>query len=164
MRTFLKVTASAFVLSIVAASAQGTMTTAGAPANPLVPGAAATAPSDVPAGVALPAIPKANHYVCYPATGQFTSRTVWLGDQFGSRNVKVIRITRVCTPATKRANNQVYPIIDPKLHYTCYAIQYEGAALPPVVTNDQFGARVLKLLPATEVCLPAGKIKYPGTN
>ncbi len=158
MKTFLMVAASTFVLSVAMASAQGT-TAAVAPANPVVPAETATAPTDVPVGIALPAIPTGNHYVCYPArsTAQFKPRGATFRDQFGVWTATVVGITRICTPAEKRANNRVYPMVNRNLHLTCYAIRSPARA-PSVVTNDQFGARRLILSPATEVCLPAGKI------
>jgi hypothetical protein len=163
MRTNLMVAASAFVLSAAMASAQGN-TTAGAPINPLVPRATTTAPAGVPAGVALPAIPIANHYVCYPVkeTAQFKPRTATFSDQFGTWTVTVLGITHLCTPALKRAEGKVYEMVNKNLHMTCYKIRYQGGALPKVLTNDQFGPQTLYLSPATTVCLPAGKIPLKG--
>jgi hypothetical protein len=162
MRTLLKVAAAAsaaIVLSVAMASAQGTLTTR-APVSPLIPGTATTAPTGLPAGVALPAIPIANHYVCYPVkeTAQFKPRTATFHDQFGTWTATVLGITHLCTPADKRAEGKVYPMVNPKLHMTCYKIKYQGGALPKVLTNDQFGPQTLYLSPATTVCLPAGKI------
>ena len=158
MRTLLKVAASAFVLSAAMASAQGTLTT-GAPAT-LVPATPAATATGLPAGVALPAIPIGNHYVCYPVkeTTQFTPRTATFHDEFGTFTAKVLKITHLCNPALKRADGKVYEMTNPNLHLTCYSISYQGPLPPPVITNDQFGPRKLYLAPATTVCLPAGKI------
>lgn len=159
MRTYLKVAASAFVLSAAMASAQGTLTTRAPTA--LVPGAVT---AGMPAGVALPAIPIGNHYVCYPVkeAAQFKPRTATFQDQFGTWTATVLKITHLCTPAMKRADGKVYEMVNRNLHLTCYAIRYQGGALPPVLTNDQFGPQKLILGPATTVCLPAGKIPLKG--
>ena len=161
MRTHLRLAAaaSALVLSGAVASAQGTMTT-GAPANPLVPGTVTTNPNGLPVGVALPAIPVGNHFVCYPVkeTTQFTPLTATFHDEFGTFTARVQKITHLCNPALKRANGKVYEMVNPNMHLTCYAIVYQGPPPPPVITNDQFGPRKLYLAPPTTVCLPAGKI------
>jgi hypothetical protein len=161
MKTHLMVAAgaTAFVLSVAMVSAQGTLTTR-APANPLVPATPAATATGVPAGVALPAIPIGNHYVCYPVkeSAQFKQRTATFHDQFGTWTATVLGITHLCTPAEKRAEGKVYPMVNPKLHMTCYKIKYQGGALPKVLTNDQFGPQTLYLSPATTVCLPAGKV------
>ncbi len=123
-----------------------------------VPGGLTSA-ATLPAGVALPAIPKGNHYVCYPVKVEnFKPRTVTFRDQFGAWTVTVIRPTHLCTPAEKRADNRFYPMTDPKLHMMCYAIGYNGKPLPPVLVNDQFGGLKLTLGQASTVCLPAGKV------
>jgi hypothetical protein len=141
--------ATVFTFSGAMALAQGTMS---GPMNDnsLVPGAAPQS--------ALPSIPVGNHYVCYPVKGaQFKPRTATFRDQFGAWTVTVIGITRLCAPAEKRADGKVYEMVNKGLHLTCYTIRYQGGALPPVMTNDQFGPQKLTLAPATEVCLPAGK-------
>ncbi|MDE2134097.1 MAG: hypothetical protein KGJ49_05820 [Alphaproteobacteria bacterium] len=161
MKTHKKIAfaASALVLSVAVASAQG-VTGAPSPNNPLVP--TGTTVPIVPAGTVptnLPPIPVGNHYVCYPvkALTQFKPHTAVFHDQFGTWNVYVLSITRLCTPALKRADGRVYEMVNPRLHMTCYQIRYQTGPLPPVITNDQFGPLRLTLSPATEVCLPAGK-------
>jgi len=127
MRTHLKLAAaaSAFVMSVAVASADGAMTT-GAPANPLVPGTLTTNPNGLPAGVAIPAIPIGNHYVCYPVreSTQFIPRTATFHDEFGTFTATVQKITHLCNPALKRADGKVYEMVNPQMHLTCYAITY----------------------------------------
>lgn len=111
----------------------------------------------------IPPIPKGNHYICYPAafTDPFIVRKATFTDQFGTWNVKVLGITRLCVPARKTIGHTIFDIINPDVHLTCYRITLgSNNPLPPVITNDQFGAHLsVKLSPPTEVCLPAGKLK-----
>lgn len=114
----------------------------------------------------LPAIPKGNHYICYPATftDPFIIRKATFADQFGIWNVKVLGISRLCVPARKKIDGKVFEIVDPADHLTCYKIELlSNNHLPPVNTNDQFGGHLnVRLTAPTEVCLPAGKLKLVG--
>lgn len=117
-------------------------------------------PNGLPVGIAIPAIPVGNHYVCYPVreSTQFTPRVATFHDEFGTFTATVQKITHLCNPALKRADGKVYEMVNPNMHLTCYAITYQGPPPPPVITNDQFGPRKLYLAPPTTVCLPAGKV------
>ena len=109
--------------------------------------------------MAAPALPKGNHYVCYPVKVEgFKQRVATFRDQFGVWTMTVIKPTHLCTPAEKRADNQLFPVVDPKLHMLCYSVKYEGKAPPSVQVTDQFGTLKMGLNPATTVCLPANKI------
>jgi hypothetical protein len=142
--------ATALLCSVGMAFAQGTLTAA--------PGTFTSMTTSVPPGVAVPDIPKGNHYVCYPVkVEQFKPRVATFRDQFGVWSMTVIKPTHLCTPAEKRADNRVYPMTDPRLHMVCYDVKYNGRTLPPVITNDQFGPMKLVLGQASTVCLPAGK-------
>ena len=107
-----------------------------------------------------PPIPKGNHYVCHPAkVEKFAERKASFADQFGAIDVVVTGITRVCTPAEKRYNNQITPVVDKSLHLVCYSIKPSQAQkLPKVLTNDQFGPETIVLAQPNEICLPAGKL------
>ena len=139
--------AAALLLSFGFASAQGT----------------ATAPLAAPAKSEPPKVPVGNHYVCYPVKSQeFTERDASFSDQFFGRSVKVVAITRLCTPAAKKVGTRETKIVNGDLHLVCYAIKPNPKTkVPPpppaVLTNDQFGLRTLNMAEPTEVCLPAGK-------
>ena len=104
-------------------------------------------------------IPKGNHYVCYPVKVEtFKQRTATFVDQFGTWKMTVIKPVQLCTPAEKRIEKTVFPMIDPKLHVLCYEVKYEGKTPPKVQVTDQFGVLKMGLNPATTVCLPASKL------
>ena len=114
----------------------------------------------------IPAIPRGNHYICYPAsfTDPFIRRTAFFTDQFGTWKVVVLGITKLCVPARKTIGRTTFDMVDPAAHLTCYKIELGTPnQLPRVITNDQFGAHLrVRLSLPTEVCLPAGKLKLAG--
>lgn len=147
MKAFI-IGASAGALLSSLALAQPATTTPTHPAGTL-----ATAPLTT-----LTAIPKGNHYVCYPVKAeQFKERKVTFKDQFGVWTMVIVKPTTLCTPAEKRADNKVFEMVDPKLHLMCYQVRYESKAPPYVQVTDQFGTSKMGLYQATTVCLPANK-------
>lgn len=83
-------------------------------------------------------LPLANHYKCYPAQGAPVNTTVGLSDQFFSRNAVVFEPRWFCAPCEKRLlNGTVYPMVDPKQHYTVYEIDYTNTFWPARI-SDQF--------------------------
>ena len=59
----------------------------------------------------------------YPCQGNPINVPVFLTDQFLGRNAVVMVPRWFCAPAEKRTQfGQIYPIIDPRQHYTVYSI------------------------------------------
>ena len=107
----------------------------------------------------LPPIPVGNHYVCYPAKGEFKPVKASFVDQFGEIDVVVTGITRLCAPATKRYNGKITEVVNKNLHLVCYSIKpTKEQMLPKVLINDQFASATLVLEQPNEICLPAGKL------
>jgi hypothetical protein len=107
----------------------------------------------------LPPIPVGNHYVCYPAKGEFKPVKASFVDQFGEIDVVVTGITRLCAPATKRYNGKITEVVNKNLHLVCYSIKpNQTQKLPKVLINDQFASGTLVLEQPNEICLPAGKL------
>lgn len=142
--------AAGFMLAANLASAQTAMAPAGGMAAPV-------------AALPIPVVPIGNHYVCYPVRPQqvFAPIRAVFTDQFGPVQALVTNITRLCNPATKLMIDRPYKIIDANLHLTCYAIRPVHYVVRQVRTTDQFGTRVLTVMPPTEVCLPAAKMLWP---
>jgi len=107
----------------------------------------------------LPEIPAGNHYVCYPAKGEFKERKASFVTQFGEIDTVVTGITRICAPAEKRYNSKITPIVNKALHLVCYAIKVENPKpLPKALINNQFGGVTLTVGQPNEICLPSGKV------
>jgi hypothetical protein len=83
-------------------------------------------------------LPVANHYRCYPCTGEPVNVPVILTDQFLARTALVIVPRFFCTPAEKRlADGTVFPIVDAAQHYTVYDMDYTNTAYSARI-SDQF--------------------------
>lgn len=83
-------------------------------------------------------LPVANHYKCYECTGPPVNATVLLTDQFLTRPAQVLIPRFFCTPVEKRTvTGQIYPIVDPKQHYTVYDMDFTTQIFPATIT-DQF--------------------------
>jgi hypothetical protein len=107
-------------------------------------------------------LPLANHYKCYFCTGQPVSVPVTLTDQFFSRPALVAVPRYFCTPVEKRLlGGIVYPIVDPKQHYTVYDLGDWTTTIFPATIQDQFIANVqvqlnfdVRLMVPTEKSFP----------
>jgi hypothetical protein len=91
------------------------------------------APSTLP-------IPVANHYKCYDCQGQPITlpAPITLTDQFYTRTAQTLVPRFFCTPVEKRTQEGlIYPMTDPRQHYTVYEIQ-PGFQIWPALISDQF--------------------------
>jgi hypothetical protein len=90
---------------------------------------------NAPTGTPLPV---ANHYRCYPCTGDPVNVPVILTDQFLTRTAMVLLPRFFCTPAEKRlADGTVYPIVDAAQHYTVYDMDFNNTPFTARI-SDQF--------------------------
>jgi hypothetical protein len=106
-------------------------------------------------------VPPWNHYLCYDAlTGPLVGTLVTLVDQFGNVNVRVLQAKYFCNPVEKRADGQLYPIIDPNAHLACYQVDNPFPEYHPITTVDQFGYWQTQIDHNDCLCVPALK-DYP---
>jgi hypothetical protein len=126
----------------------------------LVPSNKTLAPTPPPTSPALGAY---DHFRCVRVTRTkgtvaFVRRTVQVADQFGVRELRVIRPLTLCAPTDKNGEG----IVDPDNHLVCY----KAVASPPhgadgVQVANQFGDLVLKLGREDELCVPSLKTLPP---
>ena len=120
---------------------------------------AISAHSAVP--TAMPPMPPVGEsYTCYPVDKEIQPIRVTLNDQFGSHFFTAYRVSRLCTPASRRADwadPQPMPITD--LHYVCYLIKPSKPVetRATVVTNNVFSNDTFEVKAPTEFCLPSTK-------
>jgi hypothetical protein len=109
-------------------------------------------------------IPMWNHYLCYDAALEPIGIQVTLVDQFGTQTTLVLEGRYFCNPVEKViASGEVYPIVDPSAHLTCYTI--EPFFPPEVITAlDQFGYWTVDIGESTCLCAPANKEDVVGTE
>ena len=109
---------------------------------------------NAPAGVPLPL---ANHYKCYDCTGPVISVPLVLTDQFYTRNAVNLIPVFFCTPVEKRTQEGgIYPMTDPRQHYTVYDIGPETPIWPATIA-DQF-------IPVTPVQLTSDRLLMVPTD
>jgi hypothetical protein len=90
---------------------------------------------NAPTGTPLPI---ANHYKCYPCTGDAMNVPVVLADQFLTRTATVLAPRYFCTPVEKQlADGTVYPMVNPGQHYTVYNMDFNNTVFTARV-SDQF--------------------------
>jgi hypothetical protein len=111
----------------------------------------------------LPQPPVANHYLCYDAIGLNLGKQVTLIDQWGNCQVVVLKPKYFCTPVIKTTAFASYPIIDPKLHYTCYDLQPPCLNFQAITVVDQFGYWNKDVYDNDCLCLPALRDATIGT-
>ncbi len=107
-----------------------------------------------------PVPPRGESYECYPVEKEIQPIQITLNDQFGSHFFTAYRISRLCTPASRRADwaePRPVPITD--LHYVCYLIRPSKplALTATVVINNEFSNDTLEVKLPTEFCLPSTK-------
>jgi hypothetical protein len=122
----------------------------------LVPANKSLAPAPPPLAPALGAY---DHYRCVrvkrtKGTSKFVRRTVLVDDQFGTRQLRVLRPLTLCAPTDKNGEG----IVQPVPHFLCY----KAKATPThratgVQATNQFGSVVLRLSPEVEFCVPSLK-------
>jgi hypothetical protein len=101
--------------------------------------------------------PTWNHYLCYEANGPLVNVPVTLVDQFGSITTTVMEGKYFCNPVEKTVEGQVYPMIDPQAHLTCYMIDDDNVYDIDVTATDQFGWWQLNVNDSYCLCTPAWK-------
>lgn len=109
-----------------------------------------------------PGFPAENHYKIYEVpSGAPPSVTgpISLRDQFGRTDISFIELEKFGIPAEKHhldATGEVFPILDPFLHYTWWRFQYTEPARR-VDAVDQFGGYSWRLRDSMYLLAPAGK-------
>ncbi len=98
----------------------------------------------------------ANHYLCYKAEGDPVDLSVDVSDQWGNWTTMALTPVYFCNPAEKTDPTGFYPIIDPKLHLTCYSVQPVSVGAT-FINDDQFGRRVNTATDLCLLCLPSTK-------
>ena len=121
--------------------------------------ASASFAHSAPATSPMPPLPPAGEsYDCYPVDKEIQPIKVTLNDQFGSHFFTAYRISRLCMPASRRADwDQSRPVPTTDLHYVCYLIKPSKpfAITAKVVTNNVFSNDTLEVKLPTEFCLPS---------
>jgi hypothetical protein len=97
-----------------------------------------------------------DHFQCYALSpsGDFTSRSFVLRDQFGKRKLKVGKPFLLCAPSKKNGTD----VRDPVHHLVCYLARPARKVARRVSIHNQFGAELTRTKRVTEVCLPSIKI------
>jgi hypothetical protein len=122
----------------------------------LVPSNKSLAPALPPSS---PALGTKEHFRCVrvkrtKGTAAFVKRTVSVVDQFGTRQVQVIRPLTLCAPADKNGEG----IVNPDNHLVCYkAFGTPRHSVDGVQAANQFGNLDLKLSREEELCVPSTK-------
>jgi hypothetical protein len=101
------------------------------------------------------------HYQCYSITQTtFAPRSVTLRDQFGFKQVRVVRPVLLCTPVSK--NNGL--LADRVSHLVCYQIANGLVANKRVETTNQFGKLQFTVQTANLLCVPSLKRVLPAAQ
>ena len=108
------------------------------------------------------------HLVCYetPSVGTvpFQPREVRVSNQFGVRQLSVIRPVELCVPSLKRKGAGAAPTgSNPELvldHFRCYDVKQQAAA-KAVKLVDQFKTTNTKVLRVVRLCNPVRKNSTP---
>jgi hypothetical protein len=89
----------------------------------------------------------------------FEKRTVLLTDQFGSSDVLLDKVKRLCTPVDKNGEG----IVDETAHLTCYNIKEATPEFQKriVGVDNQFGPLTLKVEKQKQLCVPSEKNGVP---
>jgi hypothetical protein len=101
-----------------------------------------------------------DHFKCYSARSpnRFTARPATLRDQFGRRQVRVLRPALLCAPVQKNKTPAQHPV----RHLVCYAVRDPATFKHgPVKVFNQFGVRKVRVLAPSGVCVPSLKLKLP---
>ncbi len=109
------------------------------------------------------AIPQANHYLCYRATGfpgpttAFDIQDEWKVDIQVPKDMEFL-----CTPCLKIHNGQIFPPADTVTHFAVYPVSPQSGNFVPFV-NDQFMARQLfvRQSPPEYLFVPSTKVEIP---
>jgi hypothetical protein len=106
-----------------------------------------------------------NHYLCYEAMGPAPQIIVTLEDQFGGIDTVVLEGIFFCNPVEKETpDGEIFPIIDPVVHLTCYLIDDPNPYGIPLTATDQFGQWSLDAGFSDCLCVPAFKDDVVGTE
>lgn len=110
-----------------------------------------------------------DHFECYrvtPAKGApkfVPPAPVAITDEFGTQNVTLTKITKLCTPVNKNGEDATAP--QHVGHLVCYQAKLpkgaKFAAQTVSVNNTNFGAAVLGAKSVAEYCVPAFKDTVP---
>jgi hypothetical protein len=119
----------------------------------------------LPAGKDNPDVPNRNHYKCYDAEGPPMDLPFVLVDQFGIFHVTVFRPVLFCNPVEKiRATGQVYEILNPEAHMTCYELDPPNPVMTGHNAFDQFGVWNIRPEYNEWLCVPTLKLRVVGTD
>ena len=106
-----------------------------------------------------------NHYKCYEVSRTpSVAEDVQLSDQFGSEQVRVQRISRLCNPVEKRrTGHDPEPPPHPAEHLACYQLREPTPfTARTVFTQDQFRSETLQLTKPSRLCVPSEKVEGGG--
>lgn len=108
-------------------------------------------------------VPDANHYkvyeVTFPVPPVVVTGPITLIDQFGDVTISQMTLEKFAIPAEKHlagTTGEVYPIIDPLLHYTWWAFQ-QSELVRRADVLDQFGGFSWRLRDSGYLLAPAAK-------
>ena len=109
-----------------------------------------------------------DHFECYKVatqkgTPKFTPTATSITDEFGTVNLTLAKITKLCTPVNK--NNEAPTAATHVGHLVCYQAKLpKGVRFPAMtvsVNNTDFGPAVLVAKSVAELCVPAFKDAIP---
>lgn len=124
-----------------------------------VPGAGGTTTVDT-SGV--------DHFECYKAVPQkgapkFVATPVSITDQFGTVDLTLVKLTKLCAPVNKAGEDPTAP--QHPGHLVCYRAKLpKGVKFPATtvsINNSNFGPAVLVAKAIVELCVPAFKDAIP---
>jgi hypothetical protein len=104
------------------------------------------------------------HYECYDVrteSPRFTSETVTVTDQFGTRSARLDRARELCVPAEKRRTGlPAEPILNEDELYVCYRIVSHTPTFTSrtAFTHDQFRQDALNVVSPRRLCVPSEEV------
>jgi hypothetical protein len=112
---------------------------------------------------AAPALPQANHYLCYRATGFPAPPTAFdLRDEWRVDIQQPQAIEFLCAPCAKQHLGAFFPVVDTVTHLAAYPITPSSETFSPLV-RDQFMSNfeIVKQSPIEWLFVPSEKTDLP---
>jgi hypothetical protein len=104
-----------------------------------------------------------DHFQCYSVRGKSARHEVYLKDQFGEGKVEARWPRMLCSPATKKHNDQIFWHYRPNKHLVCYWIERKQENKTVKIAN-QFEKEKLQVGNSRFLCLPSKIVKYSLEN
>ncbi len=103
--------------------------------------------------------PALDHFKCYNVQNTAVNAAVYLKDQFGAADARVLDPIAFCNPVAKTHNGQVTPIEDEDAHLKFYRIETPADTRPrAVAVSNQFGDKqALKVFEPRYLAVPTQK-------